>query len=197
MEMECVTPPQGDAARQRPSFLVEKPMKAVILTADGFEDLELFYPWLRLREEHVEVILASPGAQPVRGEHGYVIEPDMPIRELNPAEYDLLILPGGAAVEKLRLREEAVDVVRTFMEDARRVVAIGRGAQLLISAGVLGGKRTTCTVGIRDDVRAAGGDYRDEAVVVDGQLVTVRGADDLPQLFERLTSLLGTRTRRV
>jgi protease I len=172
-------------------------MNAVILTADRFEDLELFYPWMRLREERIEVTLASPGGQPVRGEHGYVVEPDMPIRELNPAEYDVLILPGGAAVEKLRLREEAVDVVRTFMEDERRVVAIGHGAQLLISAGVLGGRRTTCSAGIRDDVRAAGGDYRDEAVVVDGQLITVRGADDLPQLFEKMTTTLGTRARRV
>ena len=170
-------------------------MKAVILIADGFEDLELYYPWLRLREERIAVTLASPGGQPVRGRHGYVVEPDMPIRELNPAEYDLLVLPGGPAVEKLRLREEAVDVVRTFMEEERRVVAIGHGAQLLISAGVLGGKRTTCSAGIRDDVRAAGGDYSDEAVVVDGQLVTVRGADDLPQLFQRWSSLWGARQR--
>jgi protease I len=172
-------------------------MKAVFLIADGFEDLELFYPWLRLREEHVEVTLTSPGGQAVRGRHGYVVEPDMPIRELNPAEYDLLVLPGGPAVEKLRLREEAVDVVRTFMEDQRRVVAVGHGAQLLISAGVLDGRRTTCSAGIRDDVRAAGGDYRDEAVVVDGPLVTVRGTDDLPELFGKLIPAPGARTRTV
>jgi protease I len=172
-------------------------MKVVFLIADGFEDLELFYPWLRLREERAEVTLASPGGQAVRGQHGYVVEPDMPIRELNPAEYELLILPGGPAVEKLRLREEAVDVVRTFLEDERRVVAIGHGAQLLISAGVLGGKRTTCSAGIRDDVRAAGADYRDEAVVVDGTLITVRGADDLPLLFERLATRAGARAQHV
>jgi protease I len=121
----------------------------------------------------------------------------MPIRELNPAEYDLLIIPGGPAVETLRLREEAVDVVRTFMEDERRVVAIGHGAQLLISAGVLGGRQATCSAGIRDDVRAAGGDYCNEAVVVDGPLVTVRGADDLPQLFEKLKPAFSARPHRV
>src|SRR5436190_4468300 len=156
-------------------------MKALILVAEGFEDLELFCPWYRLQEEGVEVTLASPGRQTVTGRHGYRVAADMPIHEVNPAEYELLLLPGGGAPEVLRLREEAVDVARTFAEDDRRIAALGHGPQLLISAGVLAGRAVTCAAGIRDDVRAAGGLYRDEAAVTDGHLLTCRGADDLPQ----------------
>jgi protease I len=168
-------------------------MKALILSADGFDDLELFYPLYRLQEEGLEVTLASPGGQTITGQHGYRVEADMPIRELNPAEYDLLLIPGGPATERLRLREEAVDIARTFMEEDRRVAALGRGAQLLISAGALSGRQLTCAPAIRDDVRAAGASYRDESVVVDGNLVTCRGSDELPEFCRQLLACLSAR----
>ena len=114
-------------------------MNALILAADGFDDLELYYPWFRLQEEGLSVTLAGPGGKTLTGQHGYRIEPDMPLQELNSGEYDLLLIPGGQSPERLRLREDAVDIARTFMGDDRRVVAICRGPQLLISAGALGG----------------------------------------------------------
>ena len=168
-------------------------MKALILVADGFEDLELFCPWYRLQEEGVEVTLASPTGHDVTGKHGYRVETDMPIREVNPAEYDLLVIPGGAAPQVLRLREEAVDIARTFADEDRPIAAICHGPQLLISAGVLNGRTVTCAPSIRDDVRAAGANYRDEAVVVDGSLLTSRGPDDLPQFCHQLVTLLHAR----
>jgi protease I len=165
-------------------------MKALILVADGFEDLTLFLPWYRLREEGVDVRLASPTTRPLTGTHGYRVEPDAPIHEVNPAEYDVLVLPDGPAAERLRLREEAVDVVRTFMQEGMRVAAVGHGPQVLLSAGTLDGRVVTCSPGIRDDVRAAGAAYRDEATVLDGNLLTGRGPDDLPAFCGRLVSLL-------
>ena len=117
----------------------------------------------------------------------------MPIREANPAEYDLLLVPGGGAPEVLRLREEAVDVARTFIEEGQKVAAIGHGAQLLISAGALDGRRVTCSPGIRDDVRAAGAVYSDEATVTDGILLTGRGPDDLPAFAQAMMVLLGAK----
>jgi protease I len=168
-------------------------VKALILIAEGFEDFEMFYPWYRLREEGIEVTVAAPGGSAVTGQHGYKVEPDMPIRELNPGEYSLLLIPGGAAPERLRLREEAVDVARTFMDDDRRVAVIGRGIQLLISAGALSGRQATCALALRDDLRAAGGNYRDEAVVADGNLLTCRGAEVLPEFCRQLLATLGTR----
>lgn len=168
-------------------------MKALILAADGFEDLTLFLPWYRLREEDIEVTVGCPWLHAVTGQHGYAIEPDVAIHEVNPAEYDLLIIPDGLAVERLRQREEAVDVARTFIEEGRKVAAIGHGAQLLISAGALDGRRVTCSPGIRDDVRAAGAVYSDEATVTDGILLTGRGPDDLPAFAQAMMTFLGAK----
>jgi protease I len=168
-------------------------VKALILIADGFDDLEMIYPWYRLREEGIEVTVAAPAGNIVTGQHGYKVEPDMPIRELNPGEYDLLLIPGGASPERLRLREEAVDVARTFMDEDRRVAVIGRAIQLLISASALSGRQATCAPALRDDLRAAGGTYRDDSVVMDGNLLTCRGGEALPGFCRKLLTVLGAR----
>ncbi len=168
-------------------------MKALFLAADGFEDLTLFLPWYRLREEDVDVTVASPFLHAITGQHGYVVEPDTAIHGVNPDEFDLLLIPDGPAAERLRLREEAVDVARTFVDDGKKVAAIGHGAQLLISAGALDGRRVTCAPGIRDDVRGAGAVYSDEATVTDGPLLTGRGPDDLPAFAQALMALIGVK----
>jgi protease I len=169
-------------------------MKALILVADGFEDLSLFLPWYRLREERVEVTLASPLMHALTGVHGYRVEPDLRAHEVNPAEFDLLVVPDGPAAESLRLREGAVDLARTFMQEGR-VATVGHGPQLLISAGAIDDRTVTCAPGIRDDVRAAGAAYRDEAAVLDGNLVTGRGPDDLPEFCRLMMRLLKAETK--
>ena len=169
-------------------------MKALILVADGFEDLQLFCPWYRLQEEGIPVTLASSSAHALVGLHGYRVEPDMPIHEVNPSEYDILVVPGGSSPEKLRQREGAVDVARTFMEEGRLVAVIGHAAQLLISAGAIDGRSLTCAAGIRDDVRAAGGVYREDSVVVDGSLISSRHSEDLPQFCQQVIASLTART---
>lgn len=161
-------------------------MKALFLLADQFEDLHLFVPLYRLREEGVAVTLATPAGKPATGRRGHTVAADSPIREANPSEYDILLIPGGYAPEKLRLREEAVDIARTFMDEGRQVVAIGHGVQLLLSAGSAAGRHVACAAEVRDDVRAAGGSYHDEPVVADGNLLTCRGQDDLPELCRQL-----------
>jgi protease I len=168
-------------------------MKALILLADGFDDVQFFCPWYRLREEGIEVTLASPAGKTVTGLHGYQVEPDMPIIEVNPAEYDLLVVPGGQAPERLRLREEAVDIARTFMDEDRRVATLGHGPQLLLSAGALNGRHATCAPGIRDDLRAAGASYHDESIVTDGNLITARGQGELPDFCRALLMPLPSR----
>jgi protease I len=164
-------------------------MKALLLIAEGFEELTLFVPWYRLREEGVKVTLASPLLHAVTGLHGYTIEPNARIHELNPADFDLLVIPDGPAVERLRIREAAVDVARTFSQEGR-IAAIGHGPQLLISAGAVDGRTLTCSPGIRDDVRASGATYRDETCVLDGNLLTGRGPDDLPEFTRALVRFL-------
>ena len=171
-------------------------MKALFLVADGFEDVQFFAPYYRLREEGVLVTVAcAADHHAATGLHGYTVEPDMPIPEVNPSEYDVLVIPGGRAPEKLRLREEAVDLARTFAQDGTVVAAIGHGPQLLSSAGALDGKTVTCDPGIRDDMRAVAAAYRDEAVVVDGSLITARSNDDLPEFCQQLVAALGTGAR--
>ena len=158
--------------------------KALILTAEGFEDLEVHLVWQRLLEENISVNLASPTGMVVGGLHGYKIDPDLSLREINPHGFDILILVGGAASERLRLREEALDLARTFLDEGKSVLAVGRGCQILISAGALNNRKVTCIDSIRDDVRAAGATYIDKPYVADGNLYTCRSWEDTAHLFK-------------
>lgn len=164
-------------------------MKALIVIAEGFEDLSLFVPWYRLREEGVKVTLASPLLHGLTGLHGYTVEPNARIHDLNPGDFDLLVIPDGPSAERLRIREAAVDVTRTFSQEGL-IAAVGHGSQLLISAGALDGRTVTCSPGIRDDVRAAGATYRDVPFAQDGNLLTCRGPDDLPEFSRALIRFL-------
>jgi len=165
-------------------------MKALLLIDDGFEELSVYLPWYRLREEGVDVTLASPLLHAVVGQHGYTIEPDCALRAINPENYDVLLIPDGPATERLRLRHECVDLARSFNENGRVIASIGHGAQILISAGLLDGRTVTCSPAIRDDVRMAGAIYRDESTIVDGTLLTGRSVDDLPEFCRRLMAML-------
>jgi len=164
-------------------------MKALVIAADGFEDMELFYPVYRLREQGWDVTLAAPGTKTITGKHGYAIKPDLPISEVNPDGYSVLIIPGGKGPEEVRLDPDALDVVRHFFELKKPVAAICHGPQVLVSAGVLKGRKATCWRGVKDDGVAAGARYSDAEVVVDGNLVTSRMPDDLPA-FMRETIVL-------
>ena len=106
--------------------------------------------------------------------------------ELNPAEYEWLVIPGGACSEKLRLREEVLDIARTQIEDGRKVASIGRGVQVLLSAGAIDAKRIACPHAIRDDIRASGGIWVDVPSVVEGNLHSCRSWQDLPHWFQTL-----------
>jgi protease I len=155
-------------------------MKALVLIADGVEDIEFFYPYYRLQEEGWEVDVASPDGGRITGKHGYYFEPGLSILQANAADYDLLVLPGGKAPEAVRLQPETVAIVKKMFEADKPVAAVCHGVQSLISADVLRGRRATCWTGIRDDLKAAGGRYEDREVVVDGNLITGRRPDDLP-----------------
>ena len=154
-------------------------MKALILSADKFEDMELFYPLNRLKEEGITVKVASMKKGAITGEYGYSIDVDMTFGEVKPEEFDMLVLPGGKAPEKVRLDEKALDIARYFFRENKPVAAICHGVQTLISAGVIEGRKATCYIGIRDDLISAGALYEDREVVVDGNLVTSRHPRDL------------------
>jgi protease I len=155
---------------------------ALILTAEGFEDIEVLYPYYRLQEAGYITHIATPGGKSVTGKHGHRVDATLPLKNVNPEEYDILVLPGGRGPERIRLycREEARRIVASFMDAGKPVAAICHGPQLLITAGKAKGRRLTSYPGIRDDLEAAGAEWVDEPVIVDGNLVTSRVPPDIP-----------------
>ena len=119
-------------------------MKALILSADNFEDSELLVPYYRLKEADVEVVVASLRRRAITGKHGYEVAVDKTFDEINPDDYAILILPGGAAPKVVRQEPMALEIDRIFFAGNKPVAAICYGPQILISAGLLQGRRATC-----------------------------------------------------
>lgn len=167
--------------------------RAVIITADDYEDLELFYPYYRLVESGFEVVIAAPEAGEVRGKRGYKVKANARISDIDPTDFDVLVVPGGRAPEKVRLEEGSIRIVREFFSRSKPVATICHGPQVLISAGVVKGRRLTSYWGIKDDVIAAGGEWVDEPVVVDGNLVSSRYPGDIPFWLREFFKVLSNR----
>ena len=170
-------------------------VRAVILTADKFEDSELIVPYFRLLEGGGRVDIAAPKKVPIGGEHGYVLAPDVTIDDVDPAGYDVLLVPGGfpdGAPAIVRAMPEAQAIARSFLERGKPVAAICHGPWLLASAGAIRGRRLTSFWhdGVPEDVRAAGGVWQDADVVVDGNLVTSRWPPDLPVFTRAMMAMI-------
>ncbi len=155
-------------------------MKALIISADNFEDSELLVPFYRLKEAGLEVDVASPKRGVIRGKHGYEVAVDKGLDDVNPDDYAILVLPGGRAPEAVRREPKALEIARHFFAGNKPVSAICHGPQTLISAGLLTGRRVTCYRTVADEMKGAGALYEDREVVVDGNLVTSRQPSDLP-----------------
>ena len=169
-------------------------MKALIVSADKFEDSELLVPYYRLLEEKIETYIASIETGDIIGKHGYNVVATLSLDQLKPSLYDLLILPGGKAPALLRKNKKLLAMVRQFFEEGKTVAAICHGPQVLVSAGVITGKKVTCYRTIAKEVLAAGGNYRDQEVVVDGNLITSRQPADLPDFMREIMKKCKTGT---
>ncbi|HLO25301.1 MAG TPA: type 1 glutamine amidotransferase domain-containing protein [Geobacteraceae bacterium] len=165
-------------------------MKALIISADSFEDSELLVPYYRLKEEGIAVDVASPAGGTIRGKHGYEVKADVSLAGVNPDDYALLVLPGGKAPEAVREEAAALEICRRFFARGKPVAAICHGPQTLISAGLLKGRRVTCYRTVADEMKEAGALYEDSTVVVDGNLVTSRQPADLPDFMREMMKLL-------
>lgn len=155
-------------------------VKALIVSADGFEDSELQMPMSCLQDEGIAVEVASIRRGTIRGKHGCEIDVDKAIEDVRPEEYDVLIVPGGKAPASLRRQRAVIDLVRAFMAADKPVAAICHGPQILVSADVLRGRRATGYHAVAAELRQAGALYADSEVVVDGNLITARQPADLP-----------------
>jgi protease I len=165
-------------------------MRALIISADDFEDTELLVPYYRLKEEEIDVDVASMKKGKIKGKHGYEAAVNKALDEVDPAEYDILILPGGKAPEEVRKEEKAREIAKYFFEKKKPVAAICHGPQTLITAGLLKGRHATCYRSVAAELKAAGAFYEDTEVVVDGKLVTSRQPSDLPAFMRETMKLL-------
>lgn len=155
-------------------------MKILMITAEGYDDSEVLYPYFRLLEEGFEVDVASFKKEPVHGKYHFVIEAGLTFEEVDCEKYAGLLVPGGKAPEKIRQNQAAQKIVQYFIEKRLPVAAICHGQQILISAKVLQGRKATCYPGVADDLVNAGAQYENSRAVVDDNLVTSRRPEDLP-----------------
>lgn len=158
-----------------------KGKKILFFVHELYEDLELWYPKLRLIEEGTEVVVAAPEMKEYKGKHGYPCTPDITVDKVNTNEFDGLVIPGGFAPDKLRRYESVLDIVREFNDANKMVAFICHAGWVPISAKILKGKRATCVSAIKDDLINAGALYSNEAVVLDGNLISSRHVNDLPE----------------
>lgn len=155
--------------------------RVLMFVDDVYEDLELWYPRLRLEEEGASVVVAGPDkGRSYSGKHGYPCVADAAIAEMNAADFDLLVIPGGFSPDKLRRDPKVLELTRQIHAAGKIVAHICHGGWIPISAGIVRGYHCTSTPGIKDDLVNAGALWEDSEVVVDRNQITSRKPADLP-----------------
>ena len=182
---------------EKEKFVLKVPkLRAIILTANFFEDMELFFPYFRLLEEGFLVDVAAPRKQTLTGENGYVFENvDLSFARVNPDDYGLLVIPGGSpdgAPATVRHNKKALEITKSFFNANKPVSVICHGPYTLVSADVVRGRHLTgyWYDGVPEEIEAAGGHYEDKEVVVDGNLVTSRWPADLPAFMREVMKVI-------
>ena len=165
--------------------------RVLIPVGNDYEDLELWYPRMRLGEAGIEVIMTGAEKGTVyHGKYGYPCQADLSFVDVKPEDLAGIVIPGGWMPDKLRRDSVLLDIVRTLAGSRRIVAAICHGGWIPISAGVYKGVRVTGSLGIKDDLINAGGKWEDSPVVVDGHFVSSRKPDDLPLFCQALLKSL-------
>jgi protease I len=184
-------------------------LKVLMLTGDAGEAQEIYYAKYRLEEEGWQVQIAAPekrvflsvvhdfepGFDTYTEKPGYRVTADLGIDEARPEEFQGLVLPGGRAPEYLRNRPRAVAIVRHFLDAGKPIAANWHGPLIVLAAGSVKGKSMTCYPDLEPDIRAAGAEFVNRQVVVDGPLVTVRGWPDNGPWMREFVRLLKQTTR--
>jgi protease I len=158
--------------------------------ANNYEDVEHTAPLDALRSAGANVTVVGLTMDEIKGKKGGTETPDATFADVDVSTFDMLVIPGGGSPENLRINDDAVTFTREFVQSGKPVGAICHGAQLLISADVLEDRTLTAVNKIRDDVKNAGGNYVDEPLVVDGNLITSRNPGDLDVWNEALVNAL-------
>ena len=165
--------------------------KVAVLVEKLYEDLELWYPVLRLREAGAEVVIVGPKAgESYASKHGYPAKADKAADDVQAKDFDAIIIPGGYSPDHMRRHKSMVNLVVEAAKLGKVLAAICHGPWMLCSTPALKGKRVTGYFSIRDDVVNAGGIWEDAACVQDGNIVTSRTPDDLPAFMQGIFAAL-------
>ena len=165
--------------------------RILMFVGEIYEDLEVWYPKLRMIEAGAEVVLAGPEATHIyAGKHGYPCVSDVAIGDVRAETFDGLIVPGGFMPDKLRRDPRVLEIVWQFDAAKKLIAAVCHGGWIPISAGVYRGVRVTGSPGIKDDLVNAGAIWEDAPVVIDRHFVSSRKPDDLPEFCRGILRVL-------
>jgi len=165
--------------------------KVAILAENLYQEMELWVPYYRLREEGADVKVVGTGTAPTyTSKHGYPVTVDATADQVKAADFDAVIIPGGYAPDLMRRSEAMVRLVREAFHQGKVVAAICHAGWMLCSSGIVKGKTATCFSSIKDDLINAGAHYVDQEVVVDGNLITSRQPADLPAFCREIVKAL-------
>jgi protease I len=168
-----------------------KGKKVVLLAENLYQDLELWVPYYRLKEEGAEItVVGSGSSRTYSGKYGYPIDVDKEAKEIDMDKYHGVVIPGGYAPDMMRRYPEMVRIVREADQKRKVIAAICHAGWMLVSAGILKGRKVTGFFAIKDDLVNAGANYVDEEVVRDGNLITSRKPDDLPAFCREMIEAL-------
>ncbi|GGG01818.1 type 1 glutamine amidotransferase domain-containing protein [Paenibacillus abyssi] len=168
-----------------------KGKRVALLIEDDYQELEAWYPVLRLQEEGATVVIVGSGRKSTfESKLGYPMKVDRSADEVKADEFDAVLIPGGFAPDHMRLSRPMVDFVRGAYESGKLTAAICHGGWMLVSAGAVRGRKVTGYLPIRDDVVNAGGEWVDAEVVADGNVITSRTPDDLPAFARQIVEYL-------
>jgi len=165
--------------------------RVAILAENLYQEMELWVPYYRLKEEGAEVkVVGAGGAKSFASKHGYPVSVDVQAEAVSAVEFDAVVVPGGYAPDMMRRHEAMVRLVREAAQHGKVVAAICHAGWMLASAGVIKGRKVTSFFSIKDDMVNAGGQWVDQDVVVDGSLITSRKPDDLPAFCREIVKAL-------
>jgi protease I len=164
--------------------------RVLIFAANYYEELELWYPKIRLEEEGARTVVAGTGEKTYQGKRGYPLTVDTSVDQIEAGDFDGLVIPGGYAPDIMRRSPKLLQLTRDIYEAGKPVAFICHAGWVPISAGIVRGKRGTSVGAIRDDLVNAGLLWEDSPVVVDGNLISSRTPADLPQFMRALIAAL-------